>query len=478
MPRADQKAALLNQSNSTSKVWKSKHDPEITGHLNTQYLLQEHPDQNFGDLDGELNADSVKLSNPVFNAMMKHAERVQSRSVRNQFGSETQTRDQVIDHKTGLLLQLLINNDHLTEIHGAISTGKESVVFHGVKDEQEFAVKIFKTTLNEFKSRACYVEGEHRFRHQHKRQNPRRLIRLWAEKEMRNLKRVCAAGLRCPEPVLLKKHILVLQFVGKDGHAAPKLRDANLNATDWASAYQQCVTLMRRLYQECGLVHCDMSEYNLLWFKGEVWMIDLAQGVGREHVNALYFLQRDCKSVSDFFRNKGVPGVLSTRQLFEHVTASNMENPQEALASQMAKCAELNDPNPDIEDAVWYASFIPQSLGDLKDPAFSQSLDKRDRFHDNLLADGDALGDDDDDDDDDDSDEDSTSSDELEPAPNNRNVSNNNNNDNSTAAASPSGASPKKKQPVDKAQRKANKKAAKKEQRAKRAQRRGNVLDN
>ena len=46
------------------------------------------------------------------------------------------------------------------------------------------------------------------------RHNPRKMVRVWAEKEMRNLKRLKAAGLRCPEAVEVRENVLVMGFIG------------------------------------------------------------------------------------------------------------------------------------------------------------------------------------------------------------------------------------------------------------------------
>ena len=54
---------------------------------------------------------------------------------------------------------------------------------------EECAVKVFKTTLNEFKTRNRYIKDDHRFKDRFSKQNPRKIIRLWAEKEMCNLSR-------------------------------------------------------------------------------------------------------------------------------------------------------------------------------------------------------------------------------------------------------------------------------------------------
>lgn len=70
-----------------------------------------------------------------------------------------------------------------------------------------------------------YVSGEHRFRHGYCKSNPRKMVRTWAEKEMRNLKRLAAVGIPCPTPRLLKQHVLIMDFLGNDGWCAPRLKE-------------------------------------------------------------------------------------------------------------------------------------------------------------------------------------------------------------------------------------------------------------
>ena len=50
-------------------------------------------------------------------------------------------------------------------------------------------LKVFKTTLNEFKNRDRYIKDDYRFKDRFSKLNPRKVIRLWAEKEMHNLTR-------------------------------------------------------------------------------------------------------------------------------------------------------------------------------------------------------------------------------------------------------------------------------------------------
>ncbi|XP_023255092.1 serine/threonine-protein kinase RIO3-like, partial [Seriola lalandi dorsalis] len=134
----------------------------------------------------------------------------------------------------------------------------------------EVVLKVFKTTLNEFKNRDRYIKDDYRFIDRFSKLNPRKIIRLWAEKEMHNLSRMKKAEIPCPEVVMLKKHILVMSFIGKDHVPAPKLKDARLGSEDMKNAYYQVLHMMQQLFQECNLVHADLSEYNMLWHEGKV----------------------------------------------------------------------------------------------------------------------------------------------------------------------------------------------------------------
>jgi RIO kinase 1 len=71
---------------------------------------------------------------------------------------------------------------------------------------------------------ARYVTGDYRYMRGYCKSNPRKMVAMWAEKEMRNLARLKAAGVNCPAPLQLRAHILVMEFIGTDGVAAPRLK--------------------------------------------------------------------------------------------------------------------------------------------------------------------------------------------------------------------------------------------------------------
>lgn len=100
--------------------------------------------------------------------------------------SDRATVEEVLDPKTKIILFKLINNGFIDELNGSISRGKEANVFYATSSTKgELAVKIYKTSILTFKKRRKYIEGEFRFRKLTYSSNPRKLIKIWAEKEMR-----------------------------------------------------------------------------------------------------------------------------------------------------------------------------------------------------------------------------------------------------------------------------------------------------
>ncbi|XP_038622532.1 serine/threonine-protein kinase RIO3 [Tachyglossus aculeatus] len=315
----------------------TKHDEVVCGRKNTARMEHFAPGFQVGDGIGM----DLKLPNQVFNALKQHAYSEERRSARLHEKKEHSTAEKAVDPKTRLLMYKMVNSGLLETITGCISTGKESVVFHaygGSPEEKregegvptECAIKVFKTTLNEFKNRDKYIKDDFRFKDRFSKLNPRKIIRMWAEKEMHNLTRMQKAGIPCPTVVMLKKHILVMSFIGQDQVPAPKLKEVKLGGEDMKQAYYQTLHMMQQLYKECSLVHADLSEYNMLWHAGKVWLIDVSQSVEPTHPHGLEFLFRDCRNVAQFFQRGGVSEALGERDLFNAVSGLNIAADNEA----------------------------------------------------------------------------------------------------------------------------------------------------
>jgi len=318
----------------------TKHDKEISQRENAKRIMEFPPGIQTGDGGGF----DMQLSNKVYNKIRNFSVKEGKRKARVHDKEEKAVAEQALDPTTRLLLYKLVNGGVLDSVNGVISTGKEAVIMHadggpgpeeGPEDPmnvpKECAIKVFKTTLNEFKTRDKYIRDDYRFKDRFSKQNPRKIIHMWAEKELHNLAKMSRAGLRVPDVVLLKKHVLVMSFIGGEGVPAPKLKDAVavMSSKDIELAYTQTVEMMESLYNNCQLVHADLSEYNILWHEKECWFIDVSQSVEPIHPSGLEFLHRDCTNVYQFFSKHGV-AAKTPFELFNKITGLEVNEGTEA----------------------------------------------------------------------------------------------------------------------------------------------------
>lgn len=303
--------------------------------------------------------------------------------------SDRATSEQVLDKRTRMILLKMLDRNVVSEINGCLSTGKEANVYHAKSNPQDAeseadliplqrAIKVYKTSILVFKDRDKYVTGEYRFRQGYNKSSNRAMVKVWAEKEMRNLRRIYAAGIPCPEPIYLRLHVLLMGFLGnRKGTPAPRLKDVELEGDDveatWKYLYLQLLGYMRILYQTCHLVHADLSEYNLLYHESKLWVIDVSQSVEHDHPKSLEFLRMDIKNVTDFFSRKGVD-TLPERATFGFVTAAQGGTDQSEMAARLEKLYATNatdgeaaDAEKEVDNEVFRNQYIPQTLDQVYD---------------------------------------------------------------------------------------------------------------
>lgn len=325
------------------------------------------------------------------------------------------TSEQVLDPRTRMLLLQMINRGLVSEIHGCLSTGKEANVYHAMsvsQDDEEAlplhrAIKVYKTSILVFKDRDKYVTGEFRFRQGYNKSNNRAMVKMWAEKEMRNLRRIYASGIPCPEPIYLRLHVLVMGFIGSSkGLGAPRLKDVEFSLpepeTRWRELYMELLGYMRVMYKTCHLVHADLSEYNILYHKERLYIIDVSQSVEHDHPRSLEFLRMDIKNVSDFFRRKNVV-TLPERTVFNFIISpegptdinagsEDMTNAIEKLLVAREEGTDEQQEAEDIDTAVFRQQYIPQTLEQVydveRDTERIRDGNGADLIYGDLLADG------------------------------------------------------------------------------------------
>ncbi|KAJ3117588.1 Serine/threonine-protein kinase RIO1 [Physocladia obscura] len=359
---------------------------------------------------------SLPLTSSVQGDMKVSSRKAEGDKTIHKDKADRATVEQVLDPRTRIILFKLLNNQTLAEVNGCISTGKEANVYHATTpDGLHRAIKVYKTSILVFKDRDKYVSGEFRFRHGYAKSNPRKMVKVWAEKEMRNLKRLTIAGICCPEPILLRMHVLVMGFLGdKNGWASPRLKDAVINdPMIYKNLYIHLVKQIWKMYHKCKLVHADLSEYNILYHNKTLYIIDVSQSVEHDHPHALEFLRKDLQNVVEYFSKRVPPqspdhpdsvNVFTLRELFDYtitpldVAAAAISMPYEsgedAILDAYTIHMHSNSARTSVEDAarktgvsvdaaraeaavaeaVFKQTFIPRTLQDVVD--FERDIEK------------------------------------------------------------------------------------------------------
>ncbi len=218
--------------------------------------------------------------------------------------NERATVEEVFDQTTRMVVFDLLNSGVFYELNGAISSGKEAKVYWATtKEGEDLAVKIYLTSSAEFKKGMIkYIEGDPRFKNI--KRDTRSLMAIWAQKEFRNLREAAEAKVPVPKPVAVKSNVVVMEFIGEKGVSAPSLKENPPQNAE--RVYKLLVNYIRRLYRKAKIVHGDLSEYNVMMWKGRPVIFDVSQSVSVEHPMADFLLTRDLANLNRFFSRLNV----------------------------------------------------------------------------------------------------------------------------------------------------------------------------
>jgi len=220
----------------------------------------------------------------------------------------------VFDDATFAAIYKLVQDGHVEAFGGPISTGKEANVYEALGADGDIAVKIYRINASDFQHMREYLDGDPRF--EGIGNDKGKIVLAWTRKEFANLERARAAGVRVPEPIAVERNVLVMELVGLVEERARRLAEVTVENPE--TAYEVVREYMRRLHG-AGLVHGDLSEYNLIVHDGELVVIDLGQAVTVHHRNADDFLRRDCRNVATFFTRQGLD--TDPDDLYDYVTS-------------------------------------------------------------------------------------------------------------------------------------------------------------
>jgi RIO kinase 1 len=210
----------------------------------------------------------------------------------------------VFDEATLLTIYKMSNKGIFETIHGIVKSGKESSVFLAeTKEGKKVAIKVFAIGASNFGKMQPYLIGDPRF--EKIKRDKRSITFAWCKKEFKNLQKARNAGINCPEPIAFANNVLVIEFLGNDMEAYPRLTKFKLSNPE--KGFKKIVKDMKILYKKAGLVHADLSEFNILVDdKENLHMIDFSQAVILSHPNSDDFLKRDVKNICRYFKKYNV----------------------------------------------------------------------------------------------------------------------------------------------------------------------------
>jgi RIO kinase 1 len=199
--------------------------------------------------------------------------------------------------------------------------GKEATVYRAEGAAGPLAAKVYSDAeVRDFRADRSYLAGrriaDRRIRKMLGDSRRRALspeLAHWVYHEYLMLWRLHGAGLAVPRPAVGPEadamieagRVVLMEWIG-DEEPAPRLADVELGGDDAESAWRQARRFLTELL-EMGLVHGDLSTFNLLWWQGRALLIDLPQTVeARNNPHAADLLERDVKSLCSSFSRHGL----------------------------------------------------------------------------------------------------------------------------------------------------------------------------
>jgi RIO kinase 1 len=220
---------------------------------------------------------------------------------------EWKTYNSVFDNFTNRLLFKLSTQGYFEDLISIIGPGKEAVVFSArTREKGTTAVKIYRLETANFKPMFDYLRVDPRFSKLGKNTvgDPRRrTIFSWTEREYRNLLLAREADVRAPMPIAHDHNVLVMEFIGDGDVASPLLKQSPPEDPEGFAA--ACFAMLER-WTAAGMVHGDLSEYNIINHHEEPVFIDFSHSVPLKAPNSRELLERDVTILCNYFRKLGV----------------------------------------------------------------------------------------------------------------------------------------------------------------------------
>uniref|UniRef100_A0A8D0T181 Serine/threonine-protein kinase RIO1 n=1 Tax=Sus scrofa TaxID=9823 RepID=A0A8D0T181_PIG len=318
--------------------------------------------------ENKINLDKLNVTDSVINKVTEKSRQKEADMYRIKDKADRATVEQVLDPRTRMILFKMLTRGVIAEIHGCISTGKEANVYHArTASGESRAIKIYKTSILVFKDRDKYVSGEFRFRHGYCKGNPRKMVKTWAEKEMRNLIRLPTQQIPGPKPFIIVSSSSV-QFWTRLCRATPMLLGLHLQHVEAPRLGIQS-ELQLPTYTTATAMP-DPSHVYDLHHSSQQHQILNPLSEARDRTCVLIFLSSFCSSLTNPTMNHEVAGSVPALAQWVNDPAlpyfgvDGILSKAMEIASQRTK--EEKSSQEHVDEEVFKRAYIPRTLNDVK----------------------------------------------------------------------------------------------------------------
>jgi len=194
------------------------------------------------------------------------------------------------------LLFKLSTQGYFDKLESTLFVGKEANIFTALtKDDERIIVKIYRLENCNFNKMYEYLKDDPRYIDLSKK--PRLIIYTWVQREYRNLM-LARDVITVPKPIAFKDNILLMSFIGNHDPSNPI---KTVHPKDPKRFFDKTISNMHKLFKK-GLIHADLSPFNILNHDEEPVFIDFSQATTTKASNAQELLRRDLRNICIYFR--------------------------------------------------------------------------------------------------------------------------------------------------------------------------------
>jgi RIO kinase 1 len=205
------------------------------------------------------------------------------------------------------LLDSLAKKGFLLEIVSELKSGKEVTVYMVKLNGELVAMKLYHQN-SQLKTKHEYLEGKFfQKKSEEKAVNSKTKLgkelnkNNWIKREFSLMQKLFQKKAKIPKPIFQLENAIFMELIGDNMQLARRLVDVKLEAS-LANFFFTKILENIRIFLDCGIVHGDLSAYNILVWREDFWIIDLPQAIDiRLNNNKEKFLKRDLKNLVSYF---------------------------------------------------------------------------------------------------------------------------------------------------------------------------------